>query len=171
MTISEEPLDMGQPLQNRQSLPADPAVRNFSYTIVNGKLYYREHSRMYLQDVTGKKEERIRGLVGITGTLRKLIDFQNEKQGVLRQEEYETTLKSHIADLNRVYDRFVKEYGYLNSKSNIAAFSRDSNTPLLRSIEKNGRRKRGYTTRLPYSIRQPYTKKICRPWYFPRGKR
>ena len=134
---------MGQPLQNRQSLPADPAVRNFSYTIVNGKLYYREHSRMYLQDVTGKKEERIRGLVGITGTLRKLIDFQNEKQGVLRQEEYETTLKSHIADLNRVYDRFVKEYGYLNSKSNIAAFSRDSNTPLLRSIEKERKEEKG----------------------------
>ncbi|MCI8645049.1 MAG: DEAD/DEAH box helicase family protein [Lachnospiraceae bacterium] len=139
----EEPLDMGQPLQNRQSLPADPAVRNFSYTIVNGKLYYREHSRMYLQDVTGKKEERIRGLVGITRTLRKLIDFQNEKQGVLRQEEYETTLKSHIADLNRVYDRFVKEYGYLNSKSNIAAFSRDSNTPLLRSIEKERKEEKG----------------------------
>ncbi len=134
---------MGQPLQNRQSLPADPAVRNFSYTIVNGKLYYREHSRMYLQDVTGKKEERIRGLVGITRTLRKLIDFQNEKQGVLRQEEYETTLKSHIADLNRVYDRFVKEYGYLNSKSNIAAFSRDSNTPLLRSIEKERKEEKG----------------------------
>ena len=124
-------------------IPADPAVRNFSYTIVNGKLYYREHSRMYLQDVTGKKEGRIRGLVGITRTLRKLIDFQNEKQGVLRQEEYEATLKSHISDLNRVYDRFVKEYGYLNSKSNIAAFSRDSNTPLLRSIEKERKEEKG----------------------------
>ncbi len=132
-----------QTTAQRQSLPADPAVRNFSYTVEDGKLYYREHSRMYLQDITGRKAERIRGLVEITKTLRSLIDFQNEKQGVLNPEEDEAILKSRIADLNRVYDRFVKGYGYLNSKANVAAFSRDANAPLLRSIEKERKGEKG----------------------------
>jgi len=132
-----------QTMGQRQSLPADPAVRNFSYTVVDGNLYYREHSRMYLQDIAGRKAGRIRGLVGITKTLRDLIDFQNEKQGVLNPEEYESTLKSHIANLNMAYDSFVKEYGYLNSRTNVAAFSRDANAPLLRSIEKERKGEKG----------------------------
>ena len=126
-----------------QSIPADPAVRNFSYTLVDGELYYREHSRMYLQDMAGKKAERIRGLVEVTKALRILIDFQNEKESVLGKNEYESALKYHIEELNRVYDRFVKEYGYLNSRTNITAFSRDANAPLLRSIEKERKEEKG----------------------------
>ncbi len=129
--------------RERQSIPADPAVRNFSYTLVDGKLYYREHSRMYPQDMEGKKAGRIRGLVGVTKSLRALIDFQNEKESVLGKNEYESALKYHIEELNRVYDRFVKEYGYLNSRTNITAFSRDANAPLLRSIEKERKEEKG----------------------------
>ena len=63
------------------SIPADPAVRNFSYALAEGKLYYREHSRMYEQDITGRKAERIKGLVEIAQAVRGLIDFQNQEQG------------------------------------------------------------------------------------------
>jgi N12 class adenine-specific DNA methylase len=119
-----------------KSIPADPAVRNFSYALADGKLYYREHSRMYEQDITGRKAERIKGLVEITQTVRRLIDFQNQEQESRPAAEYEAALQEHIKNLNRVYDRFVKEYGYINAYANVTAFSRDANAPLLRSIER-----------------------------------
>ena len=119
-----------------KSIPADPAVRNFSYALADGKLYYREHSRMYEQDMTGRKAERIKGLVEITQAVRRLIDFQNQEQESRPAAEYEAVLQEHIRNLNRVYDRFVKEYGYINAYANVTAFSRDANAPLLRSIER-----------------------------------
>ncbi len=119
-----------------KSIPADPAVRNFSYALADGKLYYREHSRMYEQDITGRKAERIKGLVEITQAVRRLIDFQNQEQESRPAAEYEAALQEHIRSLNRVYDRFVKEYGYINAYANVTAFSRDANAPLLRSIER-----------------------------------
>lgn len=119
-----------------KSIPADPAVRNFSYALADGKLYYREHSRMYGQDITGRKAERIKGLVEITQAVRRLINFQNQEQGNRPAGEYEAALQEHIGKLNRVYDRFVKEYGYINAYANVTAFSRDANAPLLRSIER-----------------------------------
>ena len=119
-----------------KSIPADLAVRNFSYALADGKLYYREHSRMYEQDITGRKAERIKGLVEITQTVRRLIDFQNQEQESRPAAEYEAALQEHIKNLNRVYDRFVKEYGYINAYANVTAFSRDANAPLLRSIER-----------------------------------
>ncbi len=119
-----------------KSIPADPAVRNFSYALAEGKLYYREHSRMYEQDITGRKAERIKGLVEITQAVRRLIDFQNQEQENRPAAEYEAVLQEHIRKLNRVYDRFVKEYGYINAYANVTAFSRDANAPLLRSIER-----------------------------------
>lgn len=120
----------------KDSLPADPSVRNYSYTIVEDAVYFQENSKMYLQDITGRKAERIRGMVEITRSVRSLIDFQNQQAGNLPSEEYEARLQEQIRHLNMVYDRFVKEYGYLNSYGNVIAFSRDSNAPLLRSIEK-----------------------------------
>ena len=119
-----------------RSIPADPAVRNFSYALAEGKLYYREHSRMYEQGITGKKAERIKGLVEIAQAVRRLIDFQNQEQESRPAAEYEAALQEHIGKLNRVYDRFVKEYGCINAYANVTAFSRDANAPLLRSIEK-----------------------------------
>ncbi len=137
----EEPVQEGDVPQAEgapevNSIPADPAVRNFSYALAEGKLYYREHSRMYEQDITGRKAERIKGLVEIAQAVRGLIDFQNQEQGSRPAAEYEAALQGHIRNLNRVYDRFVKEYGYINAYANVTAFSRDANAPLLRSIEK-----------------------------------
>lgn len=127
----------------KDSLPADPAVRNFSYAIQNDAIYFQENSRMYLQDITGKKAERIRGMVGITAAVRTLIDFQNQQSGDLPTVEYEQKLQGHIDHLNKVYDRFVKKYGYLNSYGNVIAFSRDANAPLLRSIEWESKTEKG----------------------------
>jgi len=121
-----------------ESIPADPNVRNFSYGLVKGELYYRENSRMYKQNITGRKAERIGGMVEVTAAIRSLIDFQNSEYADLHElptMEYEKQLQEHIAHLNHVYDAFVKKQGYLNSYANIIAFSRDSNAPLLRSIE------------------------------------
>ncbi len=143
----EEPKQEDMPLDNSsssiKSIPADPAVRNFSYTVAEGRLYYREHSRMYEQDINGKKAERIKGLLEITQTVRRLIDFQNREKDNLSAMEYDTALKEHIGELNRVYDQFVREYGYINAYANVAAFSRDANAPLLRSIEKEKKEEKG----------------------------
>ena len=127
----------------KDSLPADPVVRNFSYAIRDDAIYFQENSRMYLQDITGKKAERIRGMVEITAAVRTLIDFQNQQTGDLPTAEYENQLQEHIRRLNMVYDRFVKEYGNLNSYGNVIAFSRDANAPLLRSIERESKTEKG----------------------------
>ncbi len=127
----------------KASLPADPAVRNFSYAVADDAIYFQENSRMYLQDITGRKAERIRGMVEITAAVRTLIDFQNQQSGELPTAEYEQELQGHIHSLNVVYDRFVKEYGCLNSYANVIAFSRDANAPLLRSIEKESKTEKG----------------------------
>ncbi len=124
-------------------IPADPSVRNYAYAVVDGKLYYREHSLMYGQDITGKKAERIRGLVGVTQAVRRLIDFQNQEAGQMPAAAFEDALKGHIGNLNKVYDSFVKEYGYINAVANVSAFSRDANAPLLRSIEKEKKDEKG----------------------------
>lgn len=121
-----------------ESIPADPNVRNFSYGLSDGELYYRENSRMYKQNITGRKAERIRGMLEITAAIRSLIDFQNSEYADLHElptMEYEKQLQEHIAHLNHVYDAFVKKQGYVNSYANVMAFSRDANAPLLRSIE------------------------------------
>lgn len=127
----------------KDSLPADPVVRNYSYTVVDDAIYFQENSRMFLQDITGKKAERIRGMVEITYAVRALIDFQNQQSGDLPTAEYENELQEYIRKLNVTYDRFVKHYGYLNSYANVIAFSRDVNAPLLRSIEKERKEEKG----------------------------
>lgn len=127
----------------KDSLPADPTVRNFIYTVHNDAIYFQENSRMYLQDITGKKAERIRGMVRLTATVRELIDFQNYKSETLTAADYEEQLQEHIRKLNSVYDQFVKHYGYVNSYANVIAFSRDANAPLLRSIEKERKGEKG----------------------------
>ena len=127
----------------KASLPADPNVRNFSYTLVNDVIYFQENSQMYAQDIAGRKAERIRGMLEITAAVRTLINFQNQKNEDLSAADYESALKGRILHLNTVYDRFVKKHGFLNSYSNVIAFSRDSNAPLLRSIEKESKTEKG----------------------------
>ena len=104
---------------------------------------YREHSRMYPQDIAGKKAERIKGQLHITQAVCSLIDFQNQKNDSLSSAEYERILQTYLVKLNTIYDDFIKKYGYLNSYANVIAFSKDANAPLLRSIEKERKKEKG----------------------------
>lgn len=109
-------------------IPADPDVRNFTYTFYDGKLYYRENSQMVRQDVSANTEERIRQLDEIRTITRELIDIQME--GCSEEE-----LADKQALLNAKYDKFVEKYGYITGKSNKMAFRDDSDYPLLCSLE------------------------------------
>ena len=109
-------------------IPADPDVRNFTYTFYDGKLYYRENSQMVRQDVSANAEERIRQLDEIRTITRELIDIQME--GCSEEE-----LADKQALLNVKYDKFVERYGYITGKSNKMAFRDDSDYPLLCSLE------------------------------------
>ena len=109
-------------------IPADPDVRNFTYTFYDGKLYYRENSQMVRQDVSANAEERIRQLDEIRTITRELIDIQME--GCSEEE-----LADKQALLNAKYDKFVERYGYITGKSNKMAFRDDSDYPLLCSLE------------------------------------
>jgi N12 class adenine-specific DNA methylase/superfamily II DNA/RNA helicase len=130
----------------KASIPADPAVRDFSYALVDNAFYYRENSRMYRQNITGMKAERIRGLLTIRSSLRALIDFQTNpyRDGTeLTGSAYDLELKTLIGELNQKYDAFIKKYGYINSLANVIAFSKDSDAPLLRSIEDEKENEKG----------------------------
>lgn len=116
----------GQEVQ--ESIPADPGVRNFSFTEKGGKLYFRENSRMALVEPGKTPAARIRGMIQIRDSARRLIDLQLEGAG---DEE----IKEEQAHLNTLYDRFSQQYGLLNSVGNSLAFRQDSSYPLLCSLE------------------------------------
>ena len=111
-----------------QSIEADPTVRNFSYTLVNDKLYYRENSRMNPVEVSKTAESRIRGMIGLRDCVRTLLEYQTEDypESVIRQQQTE---------LNGLYDRFTRDYGLINSRGNAIAFDQDSAYFLLCSLE------------------------------------
>ena len=111
-----------------QSIAADPTVRNFSYTLVNDKLYYREDSRMNPVEVSKTAESRIRGMIGLRDCVRTLLEYQTEDypDGMIRQQQ---------AKLNDLYDRFTHDYGLINSRGNAIAFDQDSAYFLLCSLE------------------------------------
>lgn len=116
--------------QEDTSIPAIPTVKNYSYAVVDDKLYFRENSKMILQDeLPITAQNRIKGLILLREQVRELIDFQMEDYS---DEEI------HIAQakLNDLYDRFTKEYGLINSRANETAFSNDSSYFLLCSLEK-----------------------------------
>ena len=111
-----------------QSISADPTIRNFSYALVDGQIYYRENSRMYPANVSATAEGRIRGMIGIRDSVRRLIEYQTEEypdKDILEEQK----------TLNKLYDAFSKQYGLLNSRGNNMAFSQDSSYPLLCSLE------------------------------------
>ena len=110
------------------ALPADPDVRNFSFAVVDGKLYFRENSLMNPVSVSATAEQRIRGLIGIRDCVRKLIEYQTE-------DYPEETIQAEQANLNALYDSFVEKYGRINSRSNSSAFSTDNAYYLLSSLE------------------------------------
>lgn len=111
-----------------ESIPADPNIRNFSYTDVNGKLYFRENSIMVSVSVSVTAENRIRKLIEIRESVRKLIELQTEdySDGEIKKEQMH---------LNQLYDAFSKKYGLVNSRANNAAFSQDSSYFLLCALE------------------------------------
>ena len=111
-----------------ESIPADPNVRNFSFTVVDGDIYYRENSVMHKVELSVTAESRIKGMVKIRNCTRKLIEYQLKgySDDLIRQEQQ---------TLNRLYDEFTSQYGLLNSRANNAAFSDDSSYCLLCSLE------------------------------------
>ena len=110
------------------SIEADPAVRNFSYTLVDGKVYYRENSRMNPVEVSKTTESRIRGLIELRGCVRLLLEYQTEDYS-------EEKIKEQQAKLNALYDAFTRKYGLINSRGNAIAFDQDSSYFLLCSLE------------------------------------
>lgn len=126
--ISEYELDELLDEEEDKSIPADPTVRNFSYTLVDGEIYFRENSRMLPVSVSATAESRIRGMVAIRDSVRRLIEYQTE-------EYPDSYIESEQKTLNRLYDDFAAKYGLLNSRGNNLAFSQDSSYPLLCSLE------------------------------------
>ena len=110
------------------TLPADPNVKNFSYTIVDGKVYFRENSIMAEQDLPITTISRIKGMIELRDCVRDLIELQTE-------EYPEENIKVAQAKLNRIYDNFTKKYGLINSRGNHLAFEADSSYYLLCSLE------------------------------------
>ena len=116
------------PVEEADILPADPSVRNFSFAVVDGKLYFRENSLMNPVSVSATAEQRIRGLIGIRDCVRTLIEYQTE-------DYPETMIQEAQARLNALYDSFVEKYGRINSRANSTAFSSDNAYYLLSSLE------------------------------------
>ena len=110
------------------SIPADPTVRNFSYTLVDDKIYYRENSRMTPVEVSATAENRIKGMIAIRNSVRTLIELQTE-------DYPDSEIKAEQERLNRLYDTFSGKYGLINSRANTSAFSQDSSFSLLSALE------------------------------------
>ena len=110
------------------SIEADPAVRNFSYTLVAGQIYYRENSRMNPVEVSKTAESRIRGMIELRDCVRTLLEYQTE-------DYPDEEIKTQQAKLNTLYDAFTRKYGLINSRGNAIAFDQDSSYFLLCSLE------------------------------------
>lgn len=115
-------------LEEDNSIPADPSVRNFSYTVVDDVIYFRENSRMQPVEASATAENRIKGLINIRDSVRNLIELQTENypDDIIKQEQDK---------LNTLYDSFTKKYGLINSRANKSAFSQDSSFSLLSALE------------------------------------
>ena len=127
-SVTEYVMDDPETKGEDTSIPADPEVRNFSYTIVDGKVYYRENSRMNPVEVSVTAANRIKGLIGIRDCVRTLIEYQTE-------DWPDQDIQAQQWKLNTLYDAFVDKYGRINSRANSSAFSIDSAYFLLTSLE------------------------------------
>ena len=110
------------------SIPADPTVRNFSYTVLDDKIYFRVNSRMSPVEVSATAENRIKGMIGIRDCVRNLIELQTE-------DYPDSEIKQAQEKLNTLYDSFTNKYGLINSRANTSAFSDDSSYALLSALE------------------------------------
>ena len=110
------------------SIPADPSVRNFSYTVVDDVIYFRENSKMTPVEVSATAENRIKGMIAIRDCVRELIELQTE-------DYPDSEIKQAQEKLNTLYDNFTKKYGLINSRANTSAFNADSSYALLAALE------------------------------------
>ena len=111
------------------SLPADPDVKNYSYTVVDGAVYYRENSRMVRPDLNATAEARVKGLVGLRDCVQQLIDLEMDAAAP------DADIRAQMAELNRRYDDFSAKYGLINDRANRLAFADDSSYYLLCALE------------------------------------
>lgn len=126
--ITEFELDDLEAEDEDLSIPADPSVRNFSYTVVDGKLYFRENSRMNPVEVSMTAENRIKGMIAIRDCVRTLIEYQTEDYS-------DAEIQAEQVRLNELYDDFSKKYGLISARANNSAFNSDSSYCLLSSLE------------------------------------
>ena len=126
--ITEYEIDDLEAEDEDLSIPADPDVRNFSFTVVDGKIYYRENSRMNPVDASATAESRIKGMIAIRDCVRTLIEYQTE-------DYPDADIKAEQEKLNRLYDDFGKKYGLISARANNSAFNSDSSYCLLASLE------------------------------------
>lgn len=126
--VTEFELDDLEAEDEDLSIPADPSVRNFSYTVVDGKLFFRENSRMNPVEVSMTAENRIKGMIAIRDCVRTLIEYQTEDYS-------DAEIQAEQVRLNELYDDFSKKYGLINARANNSAFSSDSSYCLLSSLE------------------------------------
>lgn len=123
-----KPYELEEPDEEDRSIPADPTVRNFSYTIVDGQVYYRENSLMHPMEVSVTAENRIRGMIELRECVRRLIEYQTEGYP-------DEDIQAEQKKLNSFYDSFTAKYGLISSRGNKLAFSEDSSYCLLCSLE------------------------------------
>ena len=123
-----KPYELEEPDEEDHSIPADPTVRNFSYTIVDGQVYYRENSLMHPMEVSVTAENRIRGMIELRKCVRRLIEYQTEGYP-------DEDIQAEQKKLNSLYDSFTAKYGLISSRGNKLAFSEDSSYCLLCSLE------------------------------------
>ena len=123
-----KPYELEEPDEEDRAIPADPTVRNFSYTIVDGQVYYRENSLMHPMEVSVTAENRIRGMIELRECVRRLIEYQTEGYP-------DEDIQAEQKKLNSLYDRFTAKYGPISSRGNKLAFAEDSSYCLLCSLE------------------------------------
>src|SRR5699024_977627 len=121
--------DLGEGEDIDTSLPADPDVKNYSYTVVDGAVYYRENSRMVRPDLNATAEARVKGLVELRDCVQRLIDLEMDAAMP------DADIREQMAELNRLYDDFSAKYGLINDRANRLAFSDDSSYYLLCALE------------------------------------
>ena len=121
--------ELGEGEDIDDSLPADPNVKNYSYTVVDGAVYFRENSRMVRPDLNATAEARVKGLVGLRDCVQQLIDLEMDAAAP------DADIREQMAELNRLYDAFSAKYGLINDRANRLAFSDDSSYYLLCALE------------------------------------
>ena len=121
--------ELGEGEEIDTSIPADPNVKNYSYTVVDGDVYFRENSRMVRPELNATAEERVKGLVGLRDCVQELIDLQMDAAAS------DAEIKGKQTELNRLYDSFSAKYGLINDRGNRLAFADDSSYYLLCALE------------------------------------